>query len=910
MKIHQREFSAVSDGNATGAMRPENPFPARRTAPSSTYRLQLHAEFTFDDAAKAAEYLRALGVSHVYSSPYLQAAPGSKHGYDVVDPTRVNEELGGEEGHRRFCERLDELALGQVLDIVPNHMAIGPDNRYWWDVLENGQSSRYAAWFDIDWHPAEAKLQNKILVPVLGGQYGRVLSEGQIQLEFDGAQFRVRYAEHLLPAAPESLYPVLAKAAGYARSDQLNFIADSLLRLPGSNGGGEAGARHRDKTVIYELLQALCREQPGACPAIARAVDELNRDIDALDGLLDRQSYRLAYWRTAEQEMGYRRFFDVNTLIGLRMAREEVFAGTHGRILEWLRTGVLDGVRVDHIDGLREPLQYAERLRARAPGAWIVAEKILEPGESLRADWPIDGTSGYDFMNVCNRLLVCGEGLPELAAVYADFTGEPGDFAAVAREKKLDVLREGLASDVNRLTSLFVEICESNRDHRDHSRAEIRRALREIAACFPVYRTYAVAGQRQITTEDRDRVESAVGDAKQRRPDSDGDLFDFLADVLTLRVVGELESEFVMRFQQLTSPTMAKGVEDTAFYCFNPMIGLNEVGNDPGSDGITLGEFHEYCARMQATHPLTMTTLSTHDTKRADDVRARLAALAEIPDRWKAALGRWSRLNAGFRGGDLPDRNTECFLYQTMIGAWPIEKDRLLAYMEKAMREAGVRTSWTKQNPDFESALRQFIERILESKEFIADLEDFVGRIVPAGRVNSLAQTLLKFTAPGVPDTYQGGELWDLSLVDPDNRRPVDYELRRGMLDELRGGMAAEEILRRMDSGMPKLWTVHAALCLRREHPEWFGAEAGYAPLTAEGAKREHVVAYLRAESVAAVAPRWPIKLGGDWADTTLHLPPGRWRNRLAGDVILGGRLSVQSLLERFPVALLTKEPE
>jgi (1->4)-alpha-D-glucan 1-alpha-D-glucosylmutase len=469
-----------------------------RPLPTSTYRLQLHKNFTFDDAAKAAEYLKALGISHVYCSPYLQAADGSMHGYDVVDHEKVNEELGGEEAHKRFCQRLGELGLGQILDIVPNHMAIGRKNRYWWDVLENGPSSRYASWFDIDWNSAEAKLQNKVLIPVLGDQYGRILTAGEIKVEHNVECFQVRYGDNLFPVAPRSLPIVLSKAAAYAKSDDLSFIADSLSRLPAPESSDrEIGlARHRNKIVIFRLLRRLCQEHPEVVAAIDRAVEELNHNYDALDELLNQQQYRLAYWRTAGEELGYRRFFDVNTLIGLRVERPHVFDATHCRIIDWLQKGILDGVRIDHPDGLRDPQQYCERLREHAPNAWIVGEKILEPGEFLPENWPIEGTSGYDFLNVCNSLLVSGDGLKQLTNIYGEFTGEPTDFNAVAHDKKLTVQQEALGSDVNRLTSLFVELCENNRDRRDYTRAEIRRAIREVAACFSVYRTYVVPAPR------------------------------------------------------------------------------------------------------------------------------------------------------------------------------------------------------------------------------------------------------------------------------------------------------------------------------------------------------------------------------------------------------------------------------
>jgi (1->4)-alpha-D-glucan 1-alpha-D-glucosylmutase len=882
-----------------------------RRTPLSTYRLQLHAGFTFEDARRVAEYLNRLGISHVYCSPYLQAAPGSMHGYNVVDPEKVNAELGGEEGLQRFSETLRELKLGQVLDIVPNHMATGPQNLYWWDVLENGPSSLYATWFDIDWHSAEVKLQNKVLIPVLGDQYGRVLSAGQIRVEQDCDRFRVAYFDNVFPVAPRSLALPLATAAEFANSDTLSFIADSLARLPAPEAADRDSIyiRHRDKKVIYDLLHSLCSEHPEIPQAIHRALEELNGDIDALDEFLNLQNYRLAYWRTADQELGYRRFFDINTLIGLRVERDHVFDATHRRIVEWLENGAIDGVRVDHPDGLREPQRYFERLRERAPHAWIVAEKILQPQEPLRKNWPIEGTTGYDFLNDCNSVLIHGEGLKEITGIYQAFTGEPVDFGAIAHEKRLSVEHEGLGSDVNRLANLFVAICENNRDRRDYTRAEIRRALREVAAGFSVYRTYVSPERDQITDEDRDEIRHAVEDAKKNRTDLDPDLLDFMGDVLALRARGGLESEFLLRFQQFTSPVMAKGLEDTALYCYNRMIGLNEVGSAPDRDGMGLEEFHERLRRRQAEHPLTMNTLSTHDTKRCEDVRARLAVLTEMPGRWKSALLRWSRMNAPFKSGKYPDRNTEYLLYQTLIGAWPIDAGRLVPYMEKAAREAKQHTSWTQQNQEFENALRVFIERILESPAFITDLEGLVGQILQPGRINGLTQALIRYTTPGVPDTYQGSELWDLRLVDPDNRGPVDYEVRMAMLQKLEQGLEIAKIVQDMDSGMPKLWLTYKVLHLRREHPEWFDAHAEYTPLHAEGSKKEHVIAYLRGGRVATVAPRWNFKLGAGWSATSLSLPEGRWKNELTGEMVAGGGVRMQHLLARFPVALLTREP-
>ena len=885
--------------------------------PSSTYRLQLHRDFTFDDAASIADYLWQLGVSHVYSSPYLQAAPGSMHGYDVVDHSRVNEELGGVAAHERFSKRLGENGLGQVLDIVPNHMSLGRENRYWWDVLENGASSRYASFFDIDWQPYEERLRNKVLVPVLADQYGRVLEAGGINVVRHGTEFTVETSGQVLPVAPQSLAPVLMRAADIARSDTLRFLAASFGRLPAPDYADRATslARHRDKQVLKGLLARLSLEEPAVGDALYQAVGELNENEDGLDEFLNQQNYRLAYWKTADQQLGYRRFFDVNTLIGLRVEREHVFDETHALVLDWLDRGVLDGVRVDHPDGLRDPAQYFRRLREHAPEAWVVGEKILARGEFLRQEWPIDGTSGYDFLNMALGVLVKPEGMRALRDIYEEFTGEPVDFRAIAHDKKVNVGQEALGSDVNRLTTLLVEICEASRDQRDYTRAEVRRAVREIAACFAAYRSYVGPARGEITEEDREQIARAIECAKQKRQDIGAGLFDFVRDILTLKATGKNESEFVERFQQFTPPVMAKGVEDTAFYCFNRLVAMNEVGGDPAADGVSLAEFHAYNAQMQATHPATMTTLSTHDTKRSDDVRARLAVLSEIPDEFHEALLRWSRRNNELRAelklGEYPDRNMEYFFYQTLIGAWPLSLERAQEYLLKAAREAKQETSWTVNNTRYEEALGRFVEAALGDEGFVADLEIFVESVKEAGRVNSLAQTLMKHTAPGVPDLYQGAELWDLSLVDPDNRRPVDYELRRHLLAEIQGmapDEAAVEALRRADDGLPKLWTVHRALWLRRERPHCFGADAQYIPLRVVGSRMCHVIAYLRGGEVATIVPRMAKTVDGDWQQTEVELPEGAWTNWLTGARVDGGRAAMENVLRDFPVALLVRD--
>lgn len=893
--------------------------------PGSTYRLQLHQGFTFDDAAGIAAYLRELGVTHVYCSPYLQAAPGSTHGYDVVDHQKVNEELGGAAGHSRLCAKLGEVGLGQVLDVVPNHMALGKENRYWWDVLENGTSSRYTSFFDIDWQPQEERLRDKVLVPVLSEQYGRVLQAGGIKVSRRGARFLVECAGQTFPVSPPSLPVILARAAEYAKSDTLSFLAASFGRLPTPEYVDRRTTlvRHRDKVVLFTLLDRLCAEEPEVCNAIDRSVADLNGDLDTLDDFLNQQNYRLSYWKTADQQLGYRRFFDVNSLIGLRVEREHVFEEVHALVLEWLRQGILDGVRIDHPDGLRDPLEYLQRLRERAPDAWIVGEKILEHGEFLRESWPIEGTTGYDFLNVAAGVLVSSEGMEELGKVYQAFLGRDlarqfGDFKVIAHDRKVSVTQEGLGSDVNRLTSMFVEICEANRNQRDYTRAEIRRAIREMAACFAIYRTYVVPAREEITDEDRAYISHATECAKQERQDIDGGLFDFLRDVLTMRVTGKQESEFLLRFQQFTGPVMAKGVEDTAFYCYNRLSAMNEVGGDPGSNGLSVADFHVYCEKMQATHPLTMTTLSTHDTKRSEDVRARIEVLSEIPARFSAVIHRWTRMNNLFRtpragSSAMPDRNTEFLYYQTLIGAWPISIERAQAYMLKAAREAKQETTWTANNKEFEDALAKFIAGTLEHAPFVRELEQFVDKVKDAGRVNSLAQSLMKYTVPGIPDTYQGTEIWDLSLVDPDNRRPVDYQMRAALIKDLKtlhGDNVATQVMARAEEGLPKMWVVHHALRLRRERPEWFGAEAAYTPLGAEGPKSDHVIAYMRGDSLAVVVPRLTVKLGGSWRETSIVLPRGRWLNVLTNVELDGGKVSIKNLLNSFPVALLVRRDD
>ena len=877
---------------------------------TATYRLQLHADFGFKAASDAAGYLQSLGISHIYTSPYLQAAPGSKHGYDVVDHHKLNEELGGMEAHQQFCETLGSFNLGQVLDIVPNHMAIsGRRNRLWWDVLQNGPSSRYAHYFDIDWNSAEERLRNKILMPVLGDLYGRVLARREITVERNSGEFFLKYFDNELPVAPKSLPIILVPAAEQTGSDYLAFLADALENMPKPTATDYASLvhRHRDKELIRLLLDRLFAEVPFIAQAVDAQLSDLNRDIERLDQFLERQNLRLAYWRTAEQDLVYRRFFDVNTLVGLRVESPQVFADIHALVFRWLREGVLDGIRIDHPDGLRDPKQYFERLREEAPDVWILGEKILEPGEKFRPSWPIDGTTGYDYLNEVNGLFVDPANEEEFNRIYGSFTGAPTDYFEVCRDKKHRVLRDLLGSDVNRLTGIFLDVCKSHRDQRDYTRQDVIRALREVVACFPVYRTYVVPERDELVAEDTKYVEEAIELAIEHRAEIDADLFRFMGEVLLLKVRGAAESEFVMRFQQFTGPAMAKGVEDTVFYNYNRLISLNEVGGDPGRFGVTPRQYHAYCAETQRAHPKTMLGSSTHDTKRSEDVRARLNLLSEIPVEWEKVLHRWRDLNAPLKTDNMPDPNTEYFLYQTWIGAWPIESDRLLPYMEKATREAKAQTSWLAPDNAFENALKKFIEGLYGSAEFQRELKEFVKRLTEPGRVNSLAQLLLKLTAPGVPDTYQGCELWDLSLVDPDNRRPVDYDLRRKLLTEL-SRLSIEDILKRTDEGLPKLLVTYATLQLRNSEPESFGSDAAYHVIQASGSKAEHLVGVRRGKDIIVLVPRLVMKLDGAWEDTSVEIPEGKWKNVFTNEDFISGVRSVSELLRKFPVALLARE--
>jgi len=876
--------------------------------PLSTYRIQLNSQFGFDDAAKIIPYLEELGIGTLYCSPYFQAAPGSSHGYDVVDHSRVNRELGGERAYDRMCDALERHKMGQVLDIVPNHMAIDRENPWWWDVLENGPSSAYAAFFDVDWEPPERRIHNTVLMPVLEDQYGVLLEAGKLKVAREAGNFEVRNGHGVFPVAPRSLQQILAPAAVICSSDALAFLADGFDELPSpaATDLGSITRRHRDKKLLAEMLAQLLNDDAVAANAVDQVIAQLNADPDRLHEFLEQQNYRVAYWRMASRDLGYRRFFDINSLVGLRIENERVFNATHKLVMKWVAEGRLTGLRVDHPDGLRDPLQYFERLRTACPDIWIVAEKILLGSERLREAWPIEGTTGYDFMNIVGRLFFDPEGAQPLTDFYREFTGESADYAALIRARKQFAMRDTLGSEINNLTARLLDICESDRRHRDYTRHEVHEVIRATMACLPVYRTY-VREPHEVAPEDACQISAAIEAAKSYRSDLDAQLFDFLREILTLQTGGKMGVELALRFQQISAAVTAKGVEDTAFYSFNRMLALNEVGGDPDCLGVSPPEFYAWCRQMLRRWPRTMLATSTHDTKRSEDVRARLFALSEEPERWRRAVTEWAAMNERYRSGEMPDRNFEYHLYQSIVGAWPIEKSRLHAYAEKAAREAKVHTSWTDPVPAYEDALRNFIEGIYADSNFVKSLNRFVASLIYPGRINSLAQTLVKITAPGVPDFYQGAELWNLALVDPDNRRPVDFEVRRRMLANLKKA-TPEQVMERMDECTPKLWLIHQGLALRRRYPEWFGPQAGIEPLSVRGSRSDHVVAFIRGESVVTIVPRLAAKLGGDWRDTEVELPSGEWTNHLTGERIRNSRARLADLMRRFPVALLSRE--
>ena len=987
---------------------------AKCRIPSATYRVQFSQDFTFRDAEALVPYLHRLGISDLYASPILAAVPGSTHGYDVCDPARLNPELGAPEDFERLSAALQAHGMGLLLDIVPNHMGIaGNCNPWWTDVLENGRASRYARFFDIDWTPVKPELAGKVLLPVLEDQYGNVLDSGKLALVYVDGRFELHYGEFRLPVAPGTyaavLDPALERLAARLDSEhddvlELQSILTSISHLPRRNSVDIAALeeRHREKEVIKRRLATLHGASPTFQTALEETIQALNglpgdpRSFDPLDALIREQAYRLAYWRVAGEEINYRRFFDVNTMAAIHNELPEVFHATHDFVLKLVAAGHVTALRVDHPDGLWNPPGYfrmlqaqalVERIRANSgddlaageralleervnvwldaqpietePPLYVVAEKILTETEPLPRDWAVSGTTGYDFMNQVNNLFVNPSNEPAFDRLYADFIGLDLNFQDLMVNAKRTIMRESLAGEINSLSHQLERLAEANRHYRDFTLNGLQQAIREFIACLGIYRTY-ITGPEVVSQRDQSFVEAAIREAQQRNPRVSQTIFYFLRDCLLLRNIYEFDEpdrelllHWVMRFQQVTGPVMAKSVEDTAFYVYNRLSSLNEVGGQPASFGLSLEEFHRQNEQRRRAWPHALISSSTHDTKRSEDVRARLNVLSELPDEWAAALVTWSAHNARYKvalaDGPAPDANDEYLLYQALLGAWTFAADQMIAgpawdefrrriqaYMAKATKEGKVRTSWTNANADYDEAVAGFIERILdpdESRDFLDSLSAFHRRVAFFGQVNSLSQTLLKLTSPGVPDTYRGAETWDFSLADPDNRRPVDYARLSAALDALDAEAGVDrrrlvdELVTHRDDGRIKLYLTRCALAFRDRRRTLF-RQGDYRPLLATGARAEHVCAYTRSldgDSVTVVAPRLVAGLtdGAErlptgatvWGDTWLPLPflaaDARLRDVLTGDEIaLSARdgitgVALADLLARFPVALL-----
>ena len=927
------------------------------TIPAATYRLQFNASFTFDEARAVVDYLQELGISHCYASSYLAAVPGSTHGYDVADPTRLNPEVGDDESFWRWIETLRRHGMGHIVDVVPNHMGIaGAANPWWQDVLENGLGSRCADVFDIDWHPLKPELKDKVLLPILGDAYGAVLDRQEITLEYSEGAFRARYGEHVLPIAPVTYVHILQTGL------------DELIDLLG-----------RDSEDARELLTILTTMDKGRLAALAgrsapvrahidRGVAHFNgrpgnpRSFDSLDALLNMQPYRLAHWRVAAEEINYRRFFDINNLAAIRMEDQSVFERVHGFLFDLLRRGAIDGMRIDHVDGLFDPGDYLERLQQRASETrpdvysadrplYVIVEKILGRGEELPR-WPVAGTTGYDFLGMINGLFVDTRNEAALTSVYERFTRLRTRFRDAAYWGKELVLRVSMASELNVLAHGLNRFSERSRYSRDFTLNSLTHAVREIIACFPVYRTY-VNAREPVSDRDRGYIDHAVSEAKRRNPRHPGVVFDFVRDLLlkNTHYVPERERDEHLRlvgtFQQVISPVTAKGIEDTALYIYNWLASLNDVGSEPDRFGVAPEALHDWLAARGSQWPHAMSATSTHDTKRSEDVRARLNVLSELPGAWKQAIATWARANQRGRsiidGQSYPSRNEEYLLYQTIVSSWPpapmtaddeaAYRTRIVEYMHKAMREAKLHTNWLNPSQQHERAMTRFVTFVLapDNAAFRDDFVPFAHRVAHIGAYNSLALVALKIGAPGVPDFYQGTEIWDFSLVDPDNRRPVDYGRRQALLRELDAADAVpDRVLDRvLDNPLDdrvKLYATSRLLRFRRDRLAIFRC-GQYHPLHVTGARRDHAFAFARTldgRHIVVVVPRLPATLLPDadtrpigeriWGDTAVELPadgPRAYRHVVTNDRtdvrLDGGRArgDLADVFARFPVAFL-----
>jgi (1->4)-alpha-D-glucan 1-alpha-D-glucosylmutase len=935
----------------------DNGFVSISSIPSSTYRLQFHKEFTFRHAIELLDYLSRLGVSHLYASPILTARPGSTHGYDIVDHNEINPELGTPQDFEALVEALHKRGMGLILDIVPNHMGVGgKDNAWWLDTLEWGERSPHARYFDIDFKTNRRGLRGKVMIPVLGDQYGKVLASGQIELRFDpeSGTFSAWYHQHRFPIDPRDYGQIIGKAAS--------------LRAPYRELFERFEALEQLDADVYEEGQALKRELAqrvqgdpaleGHLTAAAQAFRGTPGEIDTwmrLHALLENQSYRATYWRAAADEINYRRFFNINDLAGIRVELPDLFEETHRLVLEWVRAGKVQGLRIDHIDGLFDPKQYCERLQARAGRlghpAYIVVEKILAPHERLPLEWPISGTSGYDALNLINGVFVDPAGEAGLDRVYRHFTRRHASFDEVLASSKKLIMEAALASEMNVLANELHRLSSADLRSRDFTLRAMRDAIEEVFAQMPVYRTYVTPDGS--SEQDRRYIEWAIGKARKTSSAADTSVFDFLQGILTGSLAtgsGFNASEVfrvAMRAQQISGPVMAKGMEDTAFYRYHRLISLNDVGGDPRRFGVSLATFHRANIDRLEQWPNDMLAASTHDTKRGEDARARINVLSELPMAWARQVRNWMRTNRSRRteveGAEaMPNPSDEYLYYQTLLGAWPLDlvhtddaamnafAERVAAYMRKAVREGKESSSWDNPNAPYEQALERFVHDTLKpaaTNPFPDQMARWIERIARLGAINSLAQTLLRLTMPGLPDTYRGSELWDHSLVDPDNRRPVDYAQRRRLLELVervaqailapeRRAAALQELTHNWRDGREKLHLIRSVLEFRRTRPLLF-QRGSYSALAASGKHAEHVCAFARTlehQRAITVVPRLLTGLSTpegrlSWADTALSLPAGKYRCLLSGaSVDASAPVPLERLLGELPVTLLVSE--
>lgn len=916
--------------------------------PASTYRLQFTPSFGFQAAKRILPYLARLGISTIYASPIFQARRGSAHGYDVVDPNSINADLGSQADFAELAQEVRRRGMGWLQDFVPNHMAYHSDNRMLMDIFEKGPSSPYISFFDVEWDHPRLNLRGKLIAPFLARPYAETLERDELRLDYDEGGLGVRYYEHRYPIRIESYATFLSRLLDVMRDrltkDDSGKVVALLRLVEGLHLEDGPSSRNARIDQVKELLRELFTTKPGFRDSVEETVAGFNREIDWLDRLLQEQWFLFTYWRLASKEINYQRFFNINELISIRVEDEKVFYRVHGLVLKLLAEGKITGLRIDHVDGLYNPVDYLVRLREACSGSYIVVEKILETSESLPARWPVEGTTGYDFLNGVNEVFVDSTGEAAFDRVYREFAGVSFDWEQLVYEKKKLIVERHLTGDLDNLAYLLKRVSTTTREGIDLTTEGLKKAVIEFSAVFPVYRTYI--NRDTITERDRRYVHDAIAKAKELNPEPARELA-FLEKVLLLEIPAHIADEdralwlsFVMRFQQFTSPLMAKGLEDTALYVYNRLASLNEVGGNPSRFGASIEDFHAFNQRRLEATPHTLNATSTHDAKRGEDVRARIDVLSEMPGEWESHVRLWHRQNLAFKntvdGSEVPDNNEEYLLYQTLLGSMPFGEfdhtafaGRISAYMTKAAREAKIHTSWQEPDGGYEDALSQFVGAIVEepaSESFLKTFVPFQQKVGYFGMLNSLSQTLLKMTSPGVPDFYQGTELWDFRLVDPDNRRSVDFERREALLADIeeRETTGLNELIRdllsSMQDGRVKLFTIRRALKARLADRELFG-RGDYIPLDVRGDRRLHVVAFARRwrdRWAVVVVPRLMVSLVkprelpvGEqvWGETEVSLTadmPSAWRHIFTGEELTcDGGLPAAAVFGSYPLGFL-----